>query len=86
MGFAVNDAEIARLEHERIHWQQEAQRLNVIVHAQRERIHALEGNPDRLLLQKIKTFLSSLDARLIGAQDRYDAYQLAEKLGVMLDV
>ena len=76
--FPLDVGQRARLEHERIHWQQEAERLNVIVHAQRARIRALEGSPDRLLLQNIKTYLSSMN-------DQY-AYQLAVKLGVMLDV
>ena len=80
----MDAAEIARLEHERLHWQQEAERLNVIVHAQRARIRTFEGSPDRLLLQQIRTYLQS--AWVNDVEKMVEGMLLAEKLGVMLDV
>lgn len=51
---------LARMTHERLHWQSETERFNKIVHAQRDRIRDLEGSPDRLLLRKMMTFFQSI--------------------------
>lgn len=54
----MDDAQLAILQHERLHWQAEAERFNKIVHAQRERIRILEGSPDRLILWRVVKYLS----------------------------
>lgn len=53
-------AALAVLQHQRLHWQAEAERLNRIVHAQRDRIRDLEGSPNRLLLRKVVTYLQTI--------------------------
>jgi len=55
----MDDAALAILQHERLHWQQEAERLNRIVHAQRDRIRDLEGSPNRLILWRVVKYLTN---------------------------
>lgn len=77
----MDEARIAILQHERLHWQAEAERLNKIVHAQRDRIRLFEGGPDMILLRKVVTFLQVAD---IAWVDQQEAKSLEHQLKDML--
>lgn len=79
-------AEIARLTHERLHWQDEAMRLNAIVHAQRERIRLLEGSAKTTLWRRVVTFLQVIEPVLLRAQHREDRMDLEKKIREVIDV
>jgi hypothetical protein len=79
-------AEIARLTHERLHWQDEATRLNRIVHAQRARIQQLEGSPQTLLWRRVVTFLQVIEPVLLRATHREDRMDLEKKIREVIDV
>lgn len=73
-------AVVARLQHERLHWQEEAQKLNKIVHAQRDRIRDLESVPDRQLLLRIATCLHQVRFHLVQPRLYDEARELEQKL------
>jgi len=82
----VDPSRIAILTHERLHWQEEAERFNKIVHAQRERIRKLEGSPNTLVLRRVVTFLQVIEPVLLRADHREDRMDLEKKVRGMLDV
>ena len=61
---AHDQALVARLQHERMHWQEEAEKLNKVVHAQRDRIRDLEGSPERQLLLRLMTLCQNVRHQL----------------------
>lgn len=78
----IDPAAVAIQVHERLHWQEEAERWRKIAHAQRDRIRDLEGSPERQLLLRLMTLCQNVRHQLRETRPELASDAMALEQGI----